>query len=421
MIELKSKNINGKIHIPSSKSQTIRALIIATFAKGISKLHNPLLSADTIACIEACKTLGAIISFNEDMSILTLDSSNLDVKNKAIIIDTANSGTTTYLLYGLLASLGAKEIVLTGDKQLNSRPILPLVEAYKKLGVKAELEGLNPPVKILSSLEGGDVDIACPTSQYLSSLLLSLPLAKKDSKVDCTLLYEKPYVRLTLDWLDEQKIKYDISDNLEHVKIYKNQKYKPFTTHLTGDFSSACFFFVAAAITNSEITISGLNKNDSQGDKELLSILEKMGCSVSWDGYSVKIKGAKELKGGTFDLNSMPDCLPILSIAALKAKEPVIITNVAQARIKETDRIKCMCENLKILGAKVEEKEDGLIIYGKDTYTGGLVKGYKDHRIIMSLAIASLICTDKIIIDDEKAVDVTFPTFFSLLSSLEVK
>ena len=419
MIKLKKANISGSISIPSSKSQTIRALLIATFAKGKSIIHNPLLSSDTKACVDACKLLGADITFSNDNEIAYVDSSNLDIKDKVITIDTANSGTTTYLLYGLLGSLDAKEITLTGDEQLNRRPILPLVNAYRDLGLCAELEGECPPVKISGSLKGGKTSIVCKTSQYLSSLLLSLPLAQENSIVDCPLLYEKPYVKMTLEWLDRQNIKYSITDDLQHVEIKGQQRYKEDEVTVLGDFSSASFFFVMAAISASSITVKGLDRNDVQGDKRILNVLEQMGCTISWEGYSVTVKGPEHLKGGSFDLNSMPDTLPILCIAALKSEEDVEFTNVQNARIKETDRIACMRENLEALGATVFEHPDGLLIKGGTKVKGTLVKGFKDHRIIMSLAVASLLCEDELTIDDESACSVTFPTFFTLFDKLK--
>ena len=144
-----------------------------------------------------------------------------------------------------------------------------------------------------------------------------------------------------------------------------------------------------------------------------------MGCEITWNGYSVTVKGPEHLKGGSFDLNSMPDTLPVLTIAALKAEEDVLFYNVQNARIKETDRIKCMRENLEALGANVVENPDGLLIKGGTKVKGTLVKGFKDHRIIMALAVCSLLCDEELTIDDESACSVTFPTFFTLFDKLK--
>ncbi len=418
MITLHKKKAAGRITIPASKSQTIRAFLIATFSREKSVILNPLHSSDTAACIEACRELGAVITFNEDGSKAYVDATALDIKDRIIDINTENSGTTTYLIYGLLATLGAKRITLQGDEQLNKRPILPLVNAYRDLGVTAEIDGNTPPVALTGMLKGGHTSIECKTSQYLSSLLLALPLAENDSIVDCPLLFEKPYVRMTLDWLDRQHIEYTISDDLQHSEIKGGQVYHGGEFLVPGDFSSAAFFFAIAAVCGTTITVDGLDKNDSQGDKHFLDILEDMGCEVSWEGYSVTVKGPEQLKGINIDLNSMPDILPILSVVAARSRETTIIHNVAQARIKETDRISCMKENLQLLGADAEEREDGLIIHGKGSLRGGFVKGYGDHRIIMAMAVASLLCEKEMTIDDESACSVTFPAFFELFRRL---
>ncbi len=419
MIKLGKSKINGRVAIPSSKSQTIRALLIATFARSVTVIHNPLQSSDTEACLNACRALGAVITFSPDNSYCTVDSTALSIEGKAMTIDTMNSGTTTYLLYGLLGTLGAHNITLTGDEQLNRRPILPLVNAYRSLGMHAELEGECPPVTIHGKLKGGKCSIECRTSQYLSSLLLSLPLAEEDSIVDCPILFEKPYVRMTLQWLDRQGIKYKISDDLQHVEIEGRQSYHGDDVTVTGDFSSASFFFVMAAVTGSSVTVDGLDRNDVQGDRKILDVLTDMGCTVAWDGYSVTVRGPEHLKGGTFDLNSMPDTLPILTVAALKAETDTAFVNVANARIKETDRIACMRENLESLGAEVTELPDGLIIKGGAKIKGAPVKGFKDHRIIMAMAVASLMCDEELTIDDESASAVTFPSFFRLFETLK--
>ena len=203
-----------------------------------------------------------------------------------------------------------------------------------------------------------------------------------------------------------------------HAEVEGDQSYRCFDEYINGDFSSASFFFVAAAISGTAITVQGLDRNDPQGDKEILTILEKMGATVEWNGNAVTVKGPEKLKGGEFDLNAIPDTLPVLTIAAAAAIGDTHLTNVPQARIKETDRIKCMHENLRLLGVDAEEEEDGLIIHGKGIIKGAECKGYGDHRIIMALAVASAAAEGIITIDDEKAAAVTFPTFFTLLENI---
>ena len=412
-----SVKLSGKIIIPSSKSQTIRALLISVFSRGVSYIKHPLISDDTESCINAVKAMGADVNILENGDI-TVDATYAFSDMDELSIDAGNSGTTEYLSLPMLSSLGI-QVNIDGDEMLRKRPLKPLLDALESLGAETESTEGFPPASIRGPLDGGECTIECKTSQYLSGLLLGAPLAIGDSHIKCSVLFEKPYVKMTLKWLDDQGIKYRISDDLEEVWVKGGQSYKPLDTYIEGDFSSASFFFVAAAIHGTEVTVEGLDKNSTQGDKEILNILEKMGCSIKWNGMAVTVKGPEKLKGGVFDLNAIPDTLPALSVAAAFAEGDTILKNVEQARIKETDRIKVMRENLNELGVEAEERRDALIIHGNGSVKGGKAKGYGDHRVIMALAILGTRTEEETEIDDVSAASVTFPTFFDLLEKLE--
>ena len=412
-----SVKLSGKIIIPSSKSQTIRALLISVFSRGVSYIKHPLISDDTESCINAVKAMGADVNILENGDI-TVDATYAFSDMDELSIDAGNSGTTEYLSLPMLSSLGI-QVNIDGDEMLRKRPLKPLLDALESLGAETESTEGFPPASIRGPLDGGECTIECKTSQYLSGLLLGAPLAIGDSHIKCSVLFEKPYVKMTLKWLDDQGIKYRISDDLEEVWVKGGQSYKPLDTYIEGDFSSASFFFVAAAIHGTEVTVEGLDKNSTQGDKEILNILEKMGCSIKWNGMAVTVKGPEKLKGGVFDLNAIPDTLPALSVAAAFAEGDTILENVEQARIKETDRIKVMRENLNELGVEAEERRDALIIHGNGSVKGGKAKGYGDHRVIMALAILGTKTEEETEIDDVSAASVTFPTFFDLLEKLE--
>ena len=412
-----SVKLSGKIIIPSSKSQTIRALLISVFSRGVSYIKHPLISDDTESCINAVKAMGADVDILENGDI-TVDATYAFSDMDELSIDAGNSGTTEYLSLPMLSSIGI-QVNIDGDEMLRKRPLKPLLDALESLGAETESTDGFPPATIRGPLDGGDCTIPCKTSQYLSGLLLGAPLAIGDSHIKCSVLFEKPYVKMTLKWLDDQGIKYRISDDLEEVWVKGGQSYKPLDTYIEGDFSSASFFFVAAAIHGTEVTVEGLDKNSTQGDKEILNILEKMGCSIKWNGIAVTVKGPEKLKGGVFDLNAIPDTLPALSVAAAFAEGDTILGNVEQARIKETDRIKVMRENLNELGVEADERRDALIIHGNGSVKGGKAKGYGDHRVIMALAILGTKTEEETEIDDVSAASVTFPTFFDLLEKLE--
>ena len=412
-----SVKLSGKIIIPSSKSQTSRALLISVFSRGVSYIKHPLISDDTESCINAVKAMGADVNILENGDI-TVDATYAFSDMDELSIDAGNSGTTEYLSLPMLSSLGI-QVNIDGDEMLRKRPLKPLLDALESLGAETESTEGFPPASIRGPLDGGECTIECKTSQYLSGLLLGAPLAIGDSHIKCSVLFEKPYVKMTLKWLDDQGIKYRISDDLEEVWVKGGQSYKPLDTYIEGDFSSASFFFVAAAIHGTEVTVEGLDKNSTQGDKEILNILEKMGCSIKWNGMAVTVKGPEKLKGGVFDLNAIPDTLPALSVAAAFAEGDTILGNVEQARIKETDRIKVMRENLNELGVEADERRDALIIHGNGSVKGGKAKGYGDHRVIMALAILGTRTEEETEIDDVSAASVTFPTFFDLLEKLE--
>ena len=412
-----SVKLSGKIIIPSSKSQTIRALLISVFSRGVSYIKHPLISDDTESCINAVKAMGADVNILENGDI-TVDATYAFSDMDELSIDAGNSGTTEYLSLPMLSSLGI-QVNIDGDEMLRKRPLKPLLDALESLGAETESTEGFPPASIRGPLDGGECTIECKTSQYLSGLLLGAPLAIGDSHIKCSVLFEKPYVKMTLKWLDDQGIKYRISDDLEEVWVKGGQSYKPLDTYIEGDFSSASFFFVAAAIHGTEVTVEGLDKNSTQGDKEILNILEKMGCSIKWNGMAVTVKGPEKLKGGVFDLNAIPDTLPALSVAAAFAEGDTILGNVEQARIKETARIKVMRENLNELGVEADERRDALIIHGNGSVKGGKAKGYGDHRVIMALAILGTRTEEETEIDDVSAASVTFPTFFDLLENLE--
>ncbi len=411
------KTAKGSVDIPASKSQTIRALLIALMAEGKSIIRHPLYSSDTLSCMNALTSLGASVETDEDGTI-RVDSSNPGKKKEETIIDCGNSGTTAALILPILA-LGETTFILTGDDQLKKRPFLPLVKALEDLGAETESEGGHPPIRVKGPVRGGRSRIECRSSQYLSGLLLALPLAEGDSKITCSLLYEKPYVRMTQRWLEDEGIDFTLSDDLMVSEIRGGQKYAPVDAFIEGDYSSATFFFVLAALHGTAVTVSGLERDSTQGDRRVLEVLEEMGCSVSWKGKSVTVTGPEEIKGGVYDINDIPDALPALAALACYSKETTEFVNVAQARIKETDRIKVMSDELKRMGADIEERPDGLVIHGKGSLRGGEVSGHRDHRVIMALSVAGTKSDEDTIIDDTESVSVTFPTFYTLLGELQ--
>ena len=416
----KTEKLEGEITIPGSKSHTIRAVIIASLAEGTSKVSNPLKSDDTMAAVNACKALGAKIN-QENEKEWIIEGTNHTLKNPGETLNMANSGTSLRLISGIIAALCDFEVQLEGDESLSTRPMQPLLKSFNELGAEALSANNNGycPLKIKGKMQGGSTEIIGITSQYISSLLLACPLLENDTKITLAKPNEIPYIRMTLKWLDEQGIKYEVSEDFKKFKVNGNQKYKAFEKTIPADWSSAAFPLVGAAITNSNVLIKGLDINDTQGDKAIIDYLKKMQADIQLEEQGIRIKGTK-LQGCELDINSTPDALPALSVLGCFAEGTTTLINVAQARIKETDRIKVMAEELSKMDADIKEREEGLIAH-KSTLKGNKLRGHNDHRIVMALTLAGLIAEGKTEITTAESVNVTYPTYVQSMKSLGAK
>jgi len=417
---VKKSKLTGTVSIPGSKSHTIRAVTIASLADGQSTIRNPLVSDDTLSAVNCYRAFGAKIdTSNEKMWKVVGTGGRLTVP--AEIIDVGNSGTTLRIAVGSAALLDKDATVtFTGDDQIRSRPIGPLLTALCDLGAKARSVDNNgkPPVAISGKLIGGATTIECVTSQYLSSLLLAAPLAEKDTRIEVTLLNEPDYVQMTLDWLDKQGIKYE-NDRMRHFKVAGGQKYKAFDCAIPADFSSATFFLCAAAILDADVTLTGLDFADSQPDKAVVDYLRSMGADITIDKAAVRVKGSK-LTGTVIDMNRTPDALPSMTVVAAFAAGTTKLVNVAQARNKETDRISCMACELKKMGANVEQLPDGLIIH-QSRLAAAQLDGRSDHRIVMALSLAAMAVDGQTVIETAEAINVTFPDYVELMTAIGAK
>ena len=407
---VEKSTLSGSVPIPPSKSHTIRALILATLARGRSEIVNPLDSADTRSCVNVCRAFGAEVELGDRWLVTGVAGRP---KSPPDAVDVGNSGTTLY--FGLsAAALGDGRTVLTGDDQTRRRPAQPLLDALCSLGAEAHSEAGNgcAPIAVKGRMRGGHATIRCPTSQYLSSLLLSCPLAERDTEIDVLELNERPYIQMTLDWLNRLDVAYS-HERMGQFHIPGGQCYQAYKDRVPGDFSSATFFLCAAAITGSELTLDGLTMNDSQGDKAVVDMLREMGAVVHAKPGVVTIAGGP-LRGGRFDLNATPDALPAMAVTACFAEGETHLVNVPQARLKETDRLAVMAETLRAMGGDVEELEDGLVIRGR-RLKGATVNGHGDHRVVMALAIGGLAADGRTTISTAESVAVTFPNFVELM------
>jgi len=410
-----ASTLSGTVRTPSSKSLTIRALVAGLLADGETKIKFPLDSLDTKACMSACEQLGAKISKEDD--VLAVSGTGGNITATSAPIDTLNSGTTIRIMTGV-AALAGEQVTLTGDESIQKRPIKPLLDALTQLGVSCTSKNGNPPHTVQGPLAGGECVIPGDvSSQFISSILMSAPYAQEDVVLKIsTELKSRPYVDLTLSVLEDFGVDV-VNQDYRKFLVLANQKYQACEYVVEGDYSSAAFILAAAAATESKVTVENLLPNSLQADKKILEILKTMGAKVSAGETSVTVESSGQLSGGMFDLSNSPDLVPVTAALAAAADGETIIHNAEHARLKECDRIKAMAVELKKMGAQVEERKDGLKISGGQL-KGTNLEGWRDHRIVMALAVAALKADGETQISDADMTAVTFPNFKELMNTL---
>ena len=414
-LTIQPSSINGSIGVPGSKSHTIRGVICGILAEGKSILKFPLESDDTKAATGAAKALGAGVEKFADHWEITGCGGIFRDPGKTI--DMLNSGTSLRLFF----SAGARQnfpITFDGDSSLRTRKMATLIQTLESLGCRCTSQNGKCPVSICGPVKSGKAAVDGESSQFLSSLLFALPFADGEFDLELPFLNEKPYVGITLSWLDFLGIKYEVSEDWLHWHIKGNQKINAFERAIPADFSTAAFPLAAGVLAGGTLELTNLDFNDCQGDKAVFEHFKNMGAQMEY-GNTLTIHGGAPLRPGVFDLNATPDALPVMAVAAAFAKGETRLVNAPQARIKETDRIAVMAQELTKMGVIVEELPDGLVIHGT-----GKVKGSKeldshgDHRIVMSLAVAALAAEGSSVIKDAECAGVTYPGFFETFKAL---
>ncbi len=369
--------------------------------------------------LSTIQQFGAKVLFQNDTLIEILGTGG-NLHSPEDIVDAKNSGQVLRFM-GALASLLPTYTVLTGDLSIRkNRSVKPLLEGIRQLGGFAEscLQNDTAPILIKGPIKPGQATIYGEDSQPVSALLMACSFLPSSTELIIKNAGEKPWIKLTLYWMDLLDLKYEQKD-CEHFTIQGNGHYKGFDLSMPGDLSSAAFPAAAALITGSSITLSNVDTDSAQGDVEFFEILKKMGAHLEHtpSTKSLLIQNTGELLGGAFDINNCIDAIPILTTIGCFCKKPLVLTNAAIARKKESDRISVMAKELGKMGALIEEREDGLTIYPSNL-KGTAVSSFKDHRVAMSLAIAGLGATGLTFIKDIACIKKSYPTFSKDLQSL---
>ncbi len=409
---LKPGQRSGCVRIPSSKSQAHRLLIEAALGESACTLHCDGISRDIEATVKCLKALGAEIS--EENGALTVHPIRTVPEGEAIL-PCGESGSTLRFLLPLVGALGA-HAVFCREGRLPSRPLSPLDEELKRHGMTVTEDGAR--LCCSGQLEAGDYVLpGNVSSQYVSGLLMALPVLGADSRLTVTGPVESAgYITMTEDALRLARIRFEKSGWT--YQIPGGQKASlPCETAVEGDWSNAAFFLSIGALSGQGMKIMGMNPQSSQGDRAVLEILNAFGAESFWDGDDLLIRRG-ELRAQTIDAGPIPDLIPVLSVAAALAEGETRIVNAARLRLKESDRLSSTTAMLRALGAEIAELPDGLIIHGKMSLDGGTVDSCGDHRIAMAAAVAATGCTAPVTVENAECVQKSYPRFWEDFAAL---
>ena len=404
------KNLKGTVEIPPSKSYLHRAIICGTLSGAPSKISPVIYSDDIMATINAMKRLGADI----DVLETGVKINGFTPSKNSVKINCLDSGSTLRFLIPLVAALGIQTTFLFGES-LAKRPVLPYLESLSNHGLKFERKG-NFELIISGKLNPGKFFIPGKiSSQFISGLMMALPILQSDSEIILTSELESwSYVDMTMEVMKKFGISVDKLNQGYYISC--PQKYIGFDFFVEGDWSQAAFFLVAGAV-GGDIVVKNLKTNSVQGDKAIIEILHKMGAKIKIVENFIEVCGGN-LKGIVIDAKNIPDLVPIICVAAAFAEGTTKIHNVKRLKFKECDRLTAVCQELEKLGADIKSDEDRIIIKGGNNLHSDCVWSHKDHRILMSLAIIATKNLGVTEITDVNCVKKSYPNFFEIFKQL---
>jgi len=406
--------MSGTIRAPPSKSVTHRAIVLAGLSTGICRIHRPLRADDTDATMRSMAAFGTEFqSSGEELRVIPNP-----LRSPGEPLDVGNSGTTLRLLAGV-ASLIDGVSLLTGDASLQGRPMGPLLEALSALGASTKSLGRDgrPPVEIRGILRGGATTLPGDvSSQFLSSLLIACPLAENESLVEIrSPLRSTPYVEMTRDMLADFGV--DVTGDSQSYRIPGGQSYHPTDIEVPGDFSSAAFPLVAAAITDGDVTVTDLDFEGPYGGRKIVDILRSFGAHVDVVSDRVRVQSGP-LAAQTVDVGDHSDLFPVLAVLASQAEGETRFVNGGHLRFKESDRIDATVSMLHALGGRAKATADGCVVSGPSRLFGGSVDARGDHRILMAAAVAGLTARAPVNISDPWCFRASYPSFLDDMRNL---
>lgn len=411
--------LQGTMSLPGSKSISNRAFLLAALATGTTRLKNLLDSDDTRAMHDALTALGVRIEQDGDDTLVDGLGRPFQHSGQPLNLDLGLAGTAYRPLAAAL-TLGTGHFVLDGIARMRERPVGHLVDALRELGAGIRYLGAEgyPPLAIEGTgLTGGTTHIAGHvSSQFLTALLMALPMAKEPTKVELTSpLVSKPYIDITLELLDRFGAQIT-HDDYQVFRAHPQPLRSPGTFLVEGDASSASYFMAAGAISGTGITVQGIGARSIQGDVAFTEVLSRMGADVNIGPDSITVRPGP-LTGMDMDLNHIPDAAMTAATLALFASGKTVIRNIANWRVKETDRLAAMATELRKCGAAVVEGSDYIAIDPPAKLTSATIETYGDHRIAMCFSLLALGGVPVTILDPG-CVAKTFPDYFDVFKGL---
>ena len=415
------QSVSGQVTLPGSKSITNRILLLSAIADGTTTIIGPLVSDDTLHMIDALKKLQVDLTQKDNGDIL-IHGTRGNFKNKSAEIFLGNAGTAFRPLTAAL-SFSKGQYTLSGLPRMHERPIKDLVDALLQLNADITYLGQEgyPPLKISPSeiMINGPIKIRGDiSSQFLTSLLMAMPLTKKEVVIEIEGdLISKPYIDITLNLMARFGIHVKKID-WKHFVIPGSTSYvSPGEIFVEGDASSASYFLAAGALAG-DIEVKGIGRNSIQGDVKFAEALVLMGADINILEASIQVTKVAALQAINLDCNHIPDAAMTLAVLALFAKGTTKLLNIGSWRVKETDRIKAMATELRKLGAAVTEGNDFIEITPPLKIKEHVeIDTYDDHRMAMCFSLVSL-RNIPITINDPACVNKTFPTYFEVLESI---
>lgn len=442
-VSVRKNNLSGNITVPGSKSHTIRALLLACLAEGTSTIRNPLPSADCLSTASVIPLIGGNVDLclseeGEPGTKWIVNGAGKNIHLPSDIVDVGNSGSLLYF-FAPLCSTFSGWTIFTGDDSIKKRPVTHMADAINQLGGFSETS--NPPhngcpLLVKGPITSGTVKTAGEvSSQYISGLMMSAIRVDGSIKIELSNPKETPYLTMTKSWLEKVGVKTEISDDFKEIKVTGPKELKAFDTTIPSDWEGVAFPLIAAILTDSDITIENVDGSGTQGDDKIVEILQSIGADIEWnkEESTLRVRGGKCARNGHGKLStlslpektlhvkmsSFPDAICALAVVSCFTEGTVILEDAEVCRRKETDRLKVLNIELSKLGAKIEEKEDSLTIYGGQKLKGGTVESYDDHRMAMALSCLGLALDkdEQLVIQNAECCKVSFPHYFEIMNS----